>query len=170
MQLQVGIITGTQPPFVQVQFLYLPQKAPFLCRPVLCGVTTGLHYMPLVGERVWVGYVENSRPVALCGLSLFDPTNPFSRSTKLPALLGGETAILGPTGSILKWVQAGGMQMTLLDSGGGMGTEQLVVNGGTRKVAADGDTITGSISAPSGGGNCSFTLHVQASNADVLVR
>lgn len=164
------MVTAIKAPYVQVQYLYFPKKAPFLCRPVLFGLKSGFHWMPKKGSRLWVGYVEGSLPVALCGLSFFDPTNPLSLSNQLPALDEDECVIVGPTGSILKWVKTGAVQMTILDALGAMGTEQLTINGGARKIVADGDTITGTISAPSGGGSCTFSLHVVATNSDVLVR
>ena len=151
MQLFAAVVQAVTPPYLQVAYSYQGTILPSLCRPVQCGATTGLHWMPAPGDAIWLVQLEQGMPVALCGLAA--PT-PAQLATAAPlqtaALQAGETALYGPTGNVLRLVQAGAVQA---------GNPSAAF----KAVALNGDAITGSITAPSGGGACSFSLSVQAS-------
>ena len=96
MQLAPGRVTAIATPYVAVDAYYRGQPYQKLCRPILCGVTTGLHWMPKLGDRVWIAYIESALPTVLCGLSNFDLQATSKLIPLLPNVLPGETWILAP--------------------------------------------------------------------------
>jgi len=152
MQLFAAVVLAVTPPYLQVQYAYQGTILPTLCRPIQCGATTGLHWMPQRGDAVWLAHLEMGLPIALCGVAAPSPAQLATAAPLQPtALLEGETALYGPTGAVLRLVQAGAVQA---------GAPAAPF----KAVALNGDAVTGSISAPSGGGACSFSLTVAASS------
>lgn len=166
MQLFAAKVTAINGQQMQVSFVY-EYKILWVTRCVPCGFTTGLHWMPKIGDPVWIVYMEGGMPIALGGISNYDAINRSVAYQTLEALAGGlqagETAILGPTGSVLKWVQDGSMTLSILDSMGGM-TKALKVNGGTKGVARVGDTVSVSVNGQGGSGT------ITSGSSDVLLR
>ena len=147
-QIFEAIVTATNAPFVQVAYAYQFGLRDHLARPIFCGVGSGLHWMPKTGDKVLLVLIEGGFPLALCGIAHYDAATLVG----LTPLQEGETAILGPTGNLLRTVQSGAVQA-------GNPSNPF------KAVALNGDAIAGSITAPSGGGSCSFSLTVSASAA-----
>lgn len=148
MQIFEAVVTALAPPYIQVSYVWQNGLRDRICRPVMCGATSGLHWMPQQGDKVALVLIQGGFPLALCGLADYSA----AQIAAMPTLLGGETALLGPTGNLLKVVQTGAIEA-------GNPTNAF------KPVALNGDAIAGSITAPSGGGACSFSLTVSASAA-----
>ena len=148
MQIFEAVVTACLPPFVQVSYAYQSGLRDHIARPVFCGVTSGLHWMPSPGDHVALVLIQGGYPLALCGIGHY----PDATLATLPALLAGESLLLGPTGNVLKVVQSGAV-------------EAGNPNNPFKAVALNGDTVAGTINAPSGGGACTFSLTVAASAA-----
>lgn len=148
MQLFEAVVTAVTPPYVQVSYAYQFGLRDRIARPVCCGVGSGFHWMPQAGDKVALVLVQGGFPIALCGLAHYDAAT----LATLPALQGGESLLLGPTGNVLKVVQSGAI-------------EAGDPNVSFKAVALDGDTVTVSGSVPSGGGSFTATGTVTASSA-----
>lgn len=151
MQLHPALIVATLPPYIQVRYLYKGGNLPNVCRPVFCSPYSGFHWMPQQGDRIWVAFIEGSMPTALLGLTLFDDANQSAGWKALVALglQEGESAILSPTDSALKALNTGAFTLGMKDASGNP-TPSLTVNGGVRRAAAVGDSV--SVNLTSGNG------------------
>lgn len=147
MQIFEAIVTVVSPPFVQVSYAYQSGLRDHIARPVFCGLSSGVHWMPSPGDKVALVLIQGGYPIALCGLAHYSDAN----LTALTPLLAGETAILGPTGNLLRTVQAGAVQ-----AGNPANAFKAVV--------LDGDAVSVSGSVPSGGGSVVLTGTVKASS------
>lgn len=147
MQLHPAKVLIATPPTYQVQLLDTGRVL-LVAQPTISGaLAVGYFGILGVGDRVIVAYWADATPFILCGLSAWR-----DGLANLPTGQGHEQFLYGPTGNVLKLIQSGAVEA-------GNPTNTF------KPVALNGDAIAGTITAPSGGGVCTFSLTVSASAA-----
>lgn len=144
LRLYPAKVTALTYPTLQVLNLSTGRTVNGVVRPTISGLTTGYHWLPNIGDRLILTYWAGT-PMALCGLSAWGQL-----LASLPTGQPDEQFLYGPTGNVLRAIQSGAVEA-------GNPADPF------KAVVLDGDAITGSITAPSGGGACSFSLTAQAS-------
>lgn len=147
MQIFEAVVTAVSMPFLQVSYAYQSGLRDHIARPVFCGLSSGVQWMPSPGDHVALVLIQGGYPIALCGLGHYTDAD----LATLTPLLAGETAILGPTGNLLRTVRSGTVQ-----AGNPANAFKAVV--------LDGDAVRVSGSVPSGGGSVTLTGTVTASS------
>lgn len=141
MRIHACVVTdASHPPQVQLFNLDTRQSMTLL-RPLLCGTSTGLHYMPKQDDRVIVFYWAEQTAVIIGGFSFLSPASISSLVPNDP--LAGETWLYGPKNNKLSLVTNG--NVNVVTPVGAFFT----VNG--KKVVLDGDSVSASGGDPQGG-------------------
>lgn len=148
MQLHPAKVLVATPPTYQVQLLDTGRTLAGLVQPTLNGsLVAGQFGILGVGDRVIVAYWADATPFILCGLSAWR-----DQLASVPTGLPHEQYLYGPTGSVLKMITSGAVEI-----GAPAGT--------FKAVALNGDSVSVSGNVPSGGGNVTLTGTVTASSA-----
>jgi hypothetical protein len=141
VQIFEAVVTAVNAPFVQVSYAYQSGLRDHIARPIFCGVTSGLHWMPSPGDKVALVLIQGGYPLALCGIGHYTDAT----LATLPALLAGESLLLGPTGNVLKVVQSGAVEAGNPNNP----YKAVVLNGDTVNVVVGGVSGSGTVTASS---------------------